>query len=129
MAPCAWKFLQYKIFMLGKQIGFLRITYPQLFTVFTHSTKYISMYFIILRMEGQILCLAKHYSTENRELTLPELISAVCSTGNTRISTETPWETSFAPLCLNYIVQMHENAWWTWPNSDAQQLHKDLLDL
>ena len=59
--------------MLGKQIGFLRITYPQLFTVFTHSTKYISMYLIILRMEGQVLSLDKHYSTENREVALPEL--------------------------------------------------------
>ena len=67
------KFLQYEIFTLSKQIGFLRITYPQLFTVFIHSTKYISMYFIILRTEGQVLCLAKHYSTENRELALPEL--------------------------------------------------------
>ena len=56
-----------RIFM----IILLWITYSQLFSIFVlvlahGSAKYIAMYFIILRTEGQVLCLAKHCFTENQ---------------------------------------------------------------
>ena len=51
-------------------IIFLQITYPQLFTVFP---LVLSCGSAKCRAEGQVVCLAKHYSTDNRELALRKL--------------------------------------------------------
>ena len=97
-------------------------------------------YSYALRMEGQVLCLAKHHSTENRELVATAQIEAcvlgMYSSGNTKISTKTLWKTLFASLCLKIsckFTKLH-NGPLDVANGDAacpcaEQQCKDLLDL
>ena len=73
------KFSQYEILLLGKQIGFSQLYFcgspSHNFMIFCISVvtwqcqmAIYATYLITLRTEGQVLCLAKHHSTEHREL-------------------------------------------------------------